>query len=90
MLSADEGWSSEREIYEGELSDIRNASLPIVAALGGMLVPAGIFMLLNYGLPAQAGTGIPMATDIAFAIGILSLLGNKVPASLKSFPYCWL
>ena len=79
------GLELEREIYEGELSDIRNASLPIVAALGGMLVPAGIFMLLNYGLPTQAGTGIPMATDIAFAIGILSLLGNKVPASLKVF-----
>lgn len=79
------GLELEREIYEGELSDIRNASLPIFAALGGMLVPAGIFMLLNYGLPTQAGTGIPMATDIAFAIGILSLLGNKVPASLKVF-----
>ena len=79
------GLELEREIYEGELSDIRNASLPIVAALGGMLVPAGIFMLLNYGLPTQAGTGIPMATGIAFAIGILSLLGNKVPASLKVF-----
>jgi len=79
------GLELEREIYEGELSDIRNASLPIFAALGGMLVPAGIFMLLNYGLPTQSGTGIPMATDIAFAIGILSLLGNKVPASLKVF-----
>ena len=79
------GLELEREIYEGELSDIRNASLPIFAALGGMLMPAGIFMLLNYGLPTQAGTGIPMATDIAFAIGILSLLGNKVPASLKVF-----
>lgn len=79
------GLELEREIYEGELSDIRNASLPIFAALGGMLMPAGIFMLLNYGLPTQAGTGIPMATDIAFVIGILSLLGNKVPASLKVF-----
>lgn len=79
------GLELEREIYEGELSDIRNASLPIFAALGGMLVPAGIFMMLNYGLPTQSGTGIPMATDIAFAIGILSLLGNKVPASLKVF-----
>ncbi len=79
------GLELEREIYEGELSDMRNASLPIIAALGGMLVPAGIFMMLNYGLPTQSGTGIPMATDIAFAIGILSLLGNKVPASLKVF-----
>lgn len=79
------GLELEREIYEGELSDIRNASLPIIAALGGMLVPAGIFMMLNYGLPTQSGTGIPMATDIAFAIGILSLLGNKVSASLKVF-----
>lgn len=79
------GLELEREIYDGELSNIRNASLPIFAALGGMLVPAGIFLLLNYGTDTQPGAGIPMATDIAFAIGILSLLGSRVPASLKIF-----
>jgi NhaA family Na+:H+ antiporter len=79
------GLELEREIYQGELSSFKNASLPIFAAIGGMIVPAGIFMLLNYGTPAQSGAGIPMATDIAFAIGILSLLGNKVPVSLKIF-----
>ncbi|MEO7692990.1 MAG: Na+/H+ antiporter NhaA, partial [Chryseolinea sp.] len=71
--------------YHGELSDIKNASLPIFGALGGMLVPAGLFLLLNFGTDTQAGAGIPMATDIAFAIGILSLLGNRVPTSLKIF-----
>lgn len=79
------GLELEREIYDGELSNIKNASLPIVAAIGGMLVPAAIFMLFNYGTPSQSGAGIPMATDIAFAIGILSLLGKSVPASLKVF-----
>jgi len=79
------GLELEREIYKGELSDIKNASLPIVGALGGMLIPAGIFLVLNYGTATQAGAGIPMATDIAFAVGILSLLGNRVPASLKIF-----
>lgn len=79
------GLELEREIYEGELSSIKNASLPIFGALGGMLVPAGIYMALNFGTETQAGAGIPMATDIAFAIGILSLLGNRVPASLKIF-----
>lgn len=79
------GLELEREIYQGELSNIRNAALPIFAAIGGMLLPAGIFMLLNYGTPTQAGAGIPMATDIAFAIGVLSLLGKRVPLSLKIF-----
>jgi Na+:H+ antiporter, NhaA family len=79
------GLELEREIYLGELSSIKNAALPIVGALGGMLVPAGIFLLFNFGTNSQSGAGIPMATDIAFAIGILSLLGNKVPASLKVF-----
>jgi len=79
------GLELEREIYHGELSDIKNASLPIFGAIGGMLVPAGLFLLLNFGTDTQAGAGIPMATDIAFAIGILSLLGNRVPASLKIF-----
>jgi NhaA family Na+:H+ antiporter len=79
------GLELEREIYHGELSNIKNASLPIMAAIGGMLVPAGIFLALNYGTATQNGAGIPMATDIAFAIGILSLLGSKVPSSLKIF-----
>lgn len=79
------GLELEREIYQGELSSFKNASLPIFGALGGMIVPAGLFLLLNYGTITQNGAGIPMATDIAFAIGILSLLGNRVPTSLKVF-----
>ena len=79
------GLELEREIYHGELSNIKNASLPIMAAFGGMLIPAATFLALNFGTTTQKGAGIPMATDIAFAIGILSLLGNKVPASLKVF-----
>lgn len=79
------GLELEREVYQGELSSLKNAALPALGALGGMLIPAGIFLLLNYGTSTQAGAGIPMATDIAFAIGVLSLLGNRVPASLKVF-----
>ena len=79
------GLELEREIYHGELSDIKNAVLPIFGALGGMLVPAGIFLAFNYGTHTQNGAGIPMATDIAFAVGILSLLGNRIPISLKVF-----
>ncbi|MEO8769572.1 MAG: Na+/H+ antiporter NhaA [Ferruginibacter sp.] len=74
-----------REIYNGELSNLKSASLPIFGALGGMLVPAVIFLIFNLGKSTQPGTGIPTATDIAFAIGILSLLGNRVPSSLKIF-----
>jgi NhaA family Na+:H+ antiporter len=79
------GLELEREIYMGELSDIKNSLLPICAALGGMLVPAGIHLLINSGTPNQAGAGIPMATDIAFALGVLSLLGNRIPPALKVF-----
>jgi Na+:H+ antiporter, NhaA family len=79
------GLELEREIYAGELSELKNASLPIVGALGGMLVPAGIYLILNFNTLTQSGAGIPMATDIAFAIGILALLGSRVPASLKVF-----
>jgi NhaA family Na+:H+ antiporter len=79
------GLELERELYIGELSNLKNASLPVIAAVGGMLLPAGIFMVLNYGTSTQSGAGIPMATDIAFAVGILSLLGNRVPTSLKVF-----
>lgn len=79
------GLELEREIYSGELSSLKNVSLPLFGAMGGMLVPAGIFLMLNFGTVTQAGAGIPMATDIAFAIGILSLIGKRVPASLKIF-----
>jgi NhaA family Na+:H+ antiporter len=79
------GLELEREIYIGELSNFKQALLPIMAALGGMLVPAGIHLLFNHGTPAQAGAGIPMATDIAFALGVLSLLGKRVPPVLKVF-----
>jgi NhaA family Na+:H+ antiporter len=79
------GLELEREIYAGELSDLKSASLPFFGAIGGMVVPAGLFLLLNAGKDSQSGAGIPMATDIAFAIGVLSLLGKRVPASLKIF-----
>lgn len=79
------GLELEREIYLGELSDYKNASLPMFGALGGMLVPALIFLSINFGTDKLSGVGIPMATDIAFALGILSLMGNRVPTSLKVF-----
>ncbi|MBS1534966.1 MAG: Na+/H+ antiporter NhaA [Bacteroidetes bacterium] len=79
------GLELERELYKGELSSLKNATLPLVGALGGMVVPAVLFTGFNWGLTTQSGAGIPMATDIAFAIGILSLLGKKVPTSLKVF-----
>ena len=79
------GLELERELYVGELSSLKNALLPIVAAVGGIIVPAGIHYALNAGTPTQAGSGIPMATDIAFAIGALALLGSRVPAMLKVF-----
>lgn len=79
------GLELERELYKGELSSVKRALLPIFAALGGIITPAAIHYTLNAGTPAQAGIGIPMATDIAFAIGVLALLGSRVPASLKVF-----
>jgi NhaA family Na+:H+ antiporter len=79
------GLELERELYVGELSDFRNALLPIVAAGGGVVVPALIHLSLNAGTPTQAGIGIPMATDIAFALGVLAIVGSSVPASLKVF-----
>lgn len=79
------GLELEREIYEGELSNLKDTILPIMAAIGGMAVPAIIYLSFNAGTITQSGAGIPMATDIAFAIGILSLLGKRVPTSLKIF-----
>lgn len=79
------GLELEREVYIGELSKIKDAILPISGALGGMLIPALIYFAFNVGTSTEHGIGIPMATDIAFAIGILSLLGNRVPISLKVF-----
>ena len=79
------GLELEREVYKGELSNYKNAMLPVYGAIGGMIVPAAFFLFFNYGTETQAGAGIPMATDIAFALGVLSLLGNKVPTSLKIF-----
>ena len=79
------GLELERELYVGELSDFKNALLPIVAAIGGMAAPAFVHYLLNVGLPTQNGIGIPMATDIAFALGVLALLGARIPTSLKVF-----
>jgi NhaA family Na+:H+ antiporter len=79
------GLELERELYSGELSSLKNALLPILAACGGIVVPALIHFSLNTGTPTQPGVGIPMATDIAFALGALALLGSRIPASLKVF-----
>lgn len=77
------GLELKRELISGELSNPRKAMLPIVAALGGMVFPALIYTAFNYGTQAASGWGIPMATDIAFALGVLYLLGDKIPNSLK-------
>ncbi len=79
------GLEIKREVLVGELASPRQAILPIVAAVGGMVVPAALYLLFNLGGSAQSGWGIPMATDIAFALGVLSLLGKRVPLSLKIF-----
>lgn len=79
------GLELERELYVGELSRVNEALLPAVAAAGGMVVPAAIHSALNFDLPTAAGFGIPMATDIAFAIGVLAILGARVPTALKVF-----
>lgn len=79
------GLEIKRELMAGQLSSFKHAALPIAAAIGGMIVPALIYMSFNHGTETAAGWGIPMATDIAFAIGVLSLLGRRVPVSLKVF-----
>jgi NhaA family Na+:H+ antiporter len=79
------GLELERELYVGELSSVRAVLMPAFAAAGGMAVPALSHYALNAGTPAQAGFGIPMATDIAFALAVLALLGKRVPAALKVF-----
>ena len=81
------GLEIKRELVLGDLRDARSAALPVVAALGGMVVPATIYLLLNAGATGEAiqGWGIPMATDIAFAVGIVALLGSRVPPAAKLF-----
>jgi Na+:H+ antiporter, NhaA family len=79
------GLEIKREVLVGELSSVRNAALPIAAAIGGMIVPAAIYLAFNAGRESSIGWGIPMATDIAFAIGVLTLLGSRVPTVLKLF-----
>jgi NhaA family Na+:H+ antiporter len=79
------GLEIKREILVGELNSMQQAALPVAAAIGGMVLPAFIFVLFNTSGPASSGWGIPMATDIAFALGILSLLGKRVPIGLKIF-----
>ncbi|MDW9381575.1 Na+/H+ antiporter NhaA [Chryseobacterium sp. JV558] len=79
------GLEIKRELVEGELSSFKNASLPIFAAVGGMLIPAGIYSIFNTGTEYSNGWGIPMATDIAFSLAIISMLGKKIPNSIKIF-----
>ena len=77
------GMEIRREMDRGELSQLRRAALPLVAAVGGMIAPALIYLCFNYGHPSSVGWGIPMATDIAFAVGVLVLFGKRVPAALR-------
>lgn len=79
------GIEIKQELAYGQLSSVKKASLPFFAAIGGMLIPAGIYLLFNANTETEHGWGIPMATDIAFAIGVLSLLGKRVPVALKVF-----
>ncbi len=77
------GLEIRRELHEGELSDMKRAMLPVAAALGGMVLPAILYISINQEAPASNGWGVPMATDIAFAVGVLALLGKRVPAALR-------
>lgn len=77
------GMEIRREVHRGELSEWRRAALPVAAALGGMLAPAGLYLVVAGGPATRSGWGVPMATDIAFAVGILTLLGRRVPAALR-------
>jgi len=79
------GLEIKRELVQGELNELKKAALPAIAAVGGMIVPALLFLALNRGTDAAAGWGIPMATDIAFALGALALFGRRVPSSLRVF-----
>ena len=79
------GLEIKREMMAGQLASVKQASLPIIGAVGGMVAPALIYLAFNAGTVTESGWGIPMATDIAFALGVLSLLGNRVPLSLKIF-----
>jgi len=79
------GLEIKRELVAGELNDFKKASLPFFAAIGGMIFPAVLFTILNYGEPGSQGWGIPIAADIAFTLGILQLLGKRVPIGLKVF-----
>lgn len=79
------GLEIKRELLEGELSSVKKASLPVLAAIGGMIIPSSIYFIFNKGEETASGWGIPMATDIAFALAIIAMLGKNVPTSLKIF-----
>ncbi|PWT90119.1 MAG: Na+/H+ antiporter NhaA [Acidobacteria bacterium] len=79
------GLEIKRELLEGELRSVKRAMLPLMAAVGGMVIPAAVYALVNHGGSGAHGWGIPMATDIAFALGILAILGNRIPTALKIF-----